>query len=166
MCQCAQLEVSINETIKAFDEGLPHKTACRVIREGEVDGSVEELLELYLGAFVRLTRAADDRDSCLISNPLRSPLLESTFDPVWILHIILLLSTSRLPALALRLLRCPDLLGLVDVDEGWGVLLGSCHYQSDHLLTIFSVTVVNALDAGRAQIEDNRASLCGDCPHY
>ena len=112
-----------------------------------------------------LTRAADDRDSCLICDPLGSPLLKRTLDPVWIIHIILLLSTSRLPAFAFRLLRCPDLLGLVDVDEGWGVLLGSCHYQSDHLLTIFSVTVVNALDAGWTQIEDNRASLCRDGPH-
>ena len=104
---------------------------------------------------MRLTRATNDRDPCLISDPLGSPLLKRTFDPVWILHIILLLSTSRLPALALRLLRCPDLLGLVDVDEGWGVLFGSCHYQSDHLLTIFSVTVVNALYAGWAQIKDD-----------
>ena len=102
-----------------------------------------------------LARAADDRDSCLICDPLGSPFLKRTLDPVWIIHIILLLSTSRLPAFAFRLLRCPDLLGLVDVDEGWGVLLGSCHYQSDHLLTIFSVAVVNALDAGWTQIEDN-----------
>ena len=160
------MEVSIDETTEAFNEGLPHETTCRVVREWEVYSSVKELLELYLGAFVRLTRATNDRDSCLISDPLGSPLRKCTLDPVWILHIILLLSTARLPALALRLLRCPDLLGLVDVDEGWGVLLGSCHYQSDQLLTIFSVTVVNALDAGRAQIEDNRASLCGNCPHY
>lgn len=114
---------------------------------------------------MRLTCAADDRDSCLICDPLGSPLLESTLDPVRILHIILLLSTSRLPALALRLLRCPDLLALVDVDEGWGVLLRSCHDESNHLLTIFSVIVVNALNAGRAHIEDYRASLCGNSPH-
>ena len=114
---------------------------------------------------MRLTRAADDRDACLICDPLGSPLCKRTLDPVWILHIILLLSTSRLPALALSLLRCPDLLGLVDVDESWGVLFGSCHYQGDHLLTIFSVTVVNALYASRAQVEDNRASLCGYRPH-
>ena len=112
-----------------------------------------------------LTRAADDRDSCLIGEPLGSPLLERALNPYRVLHIVLLLSTSCLPALALRLLRCPDLLALVDVDEGWGVLLRSCHDESNHLLTIFSVIVVNALNAGRAHIEDDRASLCGDCPH-
>ena len=43
-----QLEVSLQFTTVLLDEYLPHEATSGVIREGEVDGLVEELLELLL----------------------------------------------------------------------------------------------------------------------
>ena len=90
MGQCAQLEVWLYPTACIFDEKIPHEPTRRIVGEGEVNCFVEELFEVFLGTFVGFTSAAYNRNACLISNPLWSPLFQGLLYSCRVLLIILL----------------------------------------------------------------------------
>jgi len=112
--ECRQGEVVFKETAKLVNKCLPHKAARRVVREWEVESLVEELLEFLLAALVWLGRARDNGDTCLVSDPLGSPLGECFLDTFGVAHIIFLCLAL---SLLLLFLRWPNLLGLIDVDD-------------------------------------------------
>jgi len=76
----AQREIGLELAAQLRDEGLPHETARRVVREGEVDRTVEELLDLLLVTFLGLRRAGQDRNALVISHKLLLPLSKSIID--------------------------------------------------------------------------------------
>ena len=108
----AQRELGLELPAQLLDEGLPHEAARRVVGEGEVDSLVEELLEIFLAAGVGLTRAADNGNARLVVEELGLPLGEGLLDPLRRVRVLL-----RFLALLALLLRRPDLLRLVDVDN-------------------------------------------------
>lgn len=73
MGERAKREVNLQSAATLHDEGLPHKAASRVVREGEVNGFVEEFFKVFLVSFVRLTSARNNRDAGLIRYPLCAP---------------------------------------------------------------------------------------------
>lgn len=97
-----------------------------------------------------LTRAAYNGNTRLIGDPLRLPLLEGLLNSRRVLHVILL---GLLFAFLFLALAWPYLLALVDIDDGWGVLLGRSHDHGDHLLAVTTILCKDTLDAQRAQIK-------------
>ena len=113
MGQRTQLEVWLNPTACVFDEKIPHEPTRRIVGEGEVDCFVEELFEVFLGAFVGFTSAAYNRNACLISNPLWSPLFQGLLYSCRVLLIILL----GLFLFAFLFLTLEYFLTLVNIDD-------------------------------------------------
>ncbi len=112
MSERAEREVRSQNTAHLLDEGLPHEAAGGVVGEGEVDRLVKEFLELLLGAGLGLARAPDDRHAEVVLYELALPLGEGLLDPLRRVRVLL-----RFLALLALLLRRPDLLRLVDVDN-------------------------------------------------
>jgi hypothetical protein len=83
MCQCTQREVNLEFASELAYKGLPHKSARCVIREGEVNGFIEELFEFLLVTFLRLTCATNDCDTSIFSYPLSSPFRKGTLYTIW-----------------------------------------------------------------------------------
>ena len=114
-------------------EGLPHLAARSVIREGEVNGTVEELLKVFLRPVVRLTGTPDDGDECLIIDPPFLPLVERLLNAVRISHVVLF---GFFTLLALLFLGGPDTFTLVNVDDARLVSFCGLHDHSDHLFCL------------------------------
>ena len=153
MGESAQLEVRLYSTTCILNKGLPHKTACRVIREWEVDRLVEELLKLFFGAFVGFACATNDRDPGLVIDPLRSPLGQNLLYSTRRLHVVLL--ASLLFLLTFLCLCWPHFLALININKRWSVFFGSNHDHGNHLLTIPSVIAEDTLNTQRTDVEDD-----------
>jgi hypothetical protein len=144
------------------DESLPHKAASGVVREGEVDGLIEELLELLLVALCGFTSATDNRDTGLIGNPLCLPFKDRLLDARRLAHVILF---GLLLSLLLLFLGRPHLLRLVDVHDGGFKFLGYDKDHSDHLIGFGFTRGKVTLDVLGAHIEDDRFSLASNSAH-
>ena len=155
--QGTQWEVWLDLGTVLFHEVTPHHPSCRVIREWEVNLLIKELLKLFLRSFLRMTRATNNGDPCLVIDELGPPLRQCLLYSLWIRRVRLLLLSTLLAFLAL-LLGWPHLLALVDVDDGWLVLLGCDHHGGDELLFFF-LALVDAVDVYWTEIEEDGVGL-------
>ena len=96
MSKGAQWEVRLELTLVLLDEVSPHQPSCSVIWEGEVDGLGEELFEILLGSLLWLRCTTDNRDTSLVVDELRVPLLKRLLDSCWVSRVDLLLLSSLL----------------------------------------------------------------------
>ena len=152
MRQRGEREV-VSEFASLFhNEGLPHEATRGVVREGEVDCLVKELLELLLVALSRLAGAANDRDAGLVGNPLGLPLEDRLLDARGLAHIVFL---RLLLTLLLFLLRRPYFLRLIDVNDRRFKLLGHHEHHGDHLVGFGFTRSEVAVDVLRAHVEDH-----------
>ena len=74
MRQRIQWEVRCKPPLLLLNEHFPHPTARRIVREGEIDRPIKELLKVLLTPLMHFIRAADNSDSGIICYPLLSPL--------------------------------------------------------------------------------------------
>ena len=171
-------EVSLELTAKLLDESLPHEPPRRVVWEGEIDGLVEELFEVFLGRLLRVARTTKDGDSRLIVDELGSPFSKGTLEYLCSSSCLLLcsrvffISCFLLPLLFLFLSR-PHLLDFINIYDCRFKLLCNDEGHSDHLLglsfgNLCGVAVIYILDVPRGEIEhqwlglsSNRANHLG-----
>ena len=121
MSQRVEWEVRLDHAPFLLNEDLPHAAARGVVWEGEVDTSVEELLEILFTAFVDFVRTSNNCDARIFVNPLLTPLYQSFLNSLGVVHLIAPLdahwATFASPLLLL-FLRRPDLLYFIEVDDG------------------------------------------------
>jgi len=136
MCESRQREVSLQPTLVALDEISPHQPSRGVIREGEVDRLVKELLKVLFGATLWVRSATNNGDTVLVIDKFSIPFLERLFNFCWTAFTLFLLGTFLFTAF---FLPCIDFFYLIDIDNR-GLVLFSCkHYKSNQL--IFSLFI-------------------------
>merc|ERR1712227_700356 len=104
-----------------------------------------------------MATATYDRDPRLVVDELGSPLGEGLLDSLRVRGVGLLFLAALLSFFAF-LLGGPDLLALIDVDDGGLVLLGRDHDRGDELL-LFFLSLIDTVDVNRTEIEKDRVGL-------
>ena len=165
MREGAQREIGLELAAQLRDEGLPHKTARRVVREGEVDRTVEELLDLFLVTFLGLRRASQDRNALVISHKLLLPLSQSGHEACRLGHRVALACLAGALTLLFLLFGGPHALSLIDVNNGRLVLLRNHENHGDEFLTGLLGIVVLSVNISRCEVKQPRLGLVDDSAH-
>lgn len=143
--QSTQWEFGLNDSSPLLNELLPHEAACWIVWEGEVNGFIEEFLEIFLATVVRFASAPDNGHANFLIEELCLPLCQCLLDTS---RDICILRAACLLLFAFFLCR-PHSFSLVDVDNGWLIRLGNKHGCCNHfIITLLAAWVLTVNKVG------------------